>query len=55
MAIKLKYIGDKIAGREGDFLPGVPASDHEVETEKEAKERVASGLYKIEKATGGDG
>lgn len=41
--IKVKYIGS------GSFLPGIPASDHEVETEQQAKELVASGLYKIEK------
>lgn len=41
--IKVKYIGN------GAFLPGIPASDHAVETEKEAKDLVASGLYKIEK------
>lgn len=43
MAIKVKYIG------KGEWLPGIPASDHEVETEAEAKELVKSGLYKVEK------
>jgi len=44
--VKLKYIGKPEQG----FIPGVPASDHEVETEKEAKELVASGLYQIDKS-----
>ena len=39
MAIQLRYIGD------GAWLPGVPASDHEVEDVAFATELIASGLY----------
>lgn len=39
MAIQLRYIGD------GAWLPGVPASDHEVEDAAFAAELVACGLY----------
>ena len=39
MGIQLRYIGD------GAWLPGVPASDHEVEDVAFATELIASGLY----------
>jgi hypothetical protein len=45
MTHKLRYIGHRVAGRENDFIPGVPAADCEVETKKEAEALVGSGLY----------
>jgi len=41
MGIALKYVGRPEQG----FIPGVPAADHEVETEAEAKALIASRLY----------
>jgi hypothetical protein len=40
MATKLKYVGD------GSFFPGVPADDFVCDDDKQAKELIASGLYK---------
>lgn len=45
MTVKLRYIGDRVPGRENDFLPGVPAADHEVATLEEADALIGSGLY----------
>ena len=39
--IALKYVG------EGAFIPGVPAADHTVDSQKEADRLVESGLYKV--------
>ena len=49
MAHRMKYIGENPAT---DWLPLVPASDHEVETKKLADELVASGLYEIDRRRG---
>jgi len=40
MGIALRWIGGP-----GQFVAGVPAADHEVETEQEAAALVAGGLY----------
>ena len=43
--IALKWIG-----AEGQFVAGIPAADHQVETEAEAAALVAGGLYEVAKA-----
>ena len=42
--IALKWIG-----AEGQFVAGIPAADHQVETEAEAAALVAGGLYEAVK------
>ena len=46
MTVKVRYTG------KGEFLPGVPASDHEVENDAQAKELAKSGLYEVVKPAG---
>lgn len=46
MGIRLRYIAPN-----GEWLPGVPASDHEVEDVSLADDLIASGLYEREAAT----
>ena len=49
MGYRLKYIG---VNPGTDWLPGIPAADHTVNTKAEADVLVGSGLY--ERARGGE-
>lgn len=44
-AIELEYIA-----KNGEFIPGVPAEDHTVDTKAEAKRLVDEGIYRIKAA-----
>lgn len=50
MAYRLHYIG---ADPHHDSLPGIPASDHEVESAAEAALRLVSGHYVLAASGGG--
>ncbi len=49
MGYPLRYVGS------GDWLPGVPASDHTVSTKAEADVLVKSGLYALADGGGASG